>query len=352
MCPDVDNLVVTFLIGDKAHAIFTADALNLLITLTNEFFLLFGNNDITKVEGQTTFVCQTVTKVFDTIEELAGTSHTYSLDNVGNDATKSLFRDYVIEEAYLLGDDLISNDTTNRGLYHALAKGSILKLVVDHHKYWSMYIDALFIVCNDGFLGTIELQTCTLCARTKLGDIVQTEHHVLRRNGDRCTVGRVQNIVRLKHQNLSLKDCLIAQRQMHSHLVAVEVGIERRTSQRMKLNCLTLNHLWLESLNTETVKCRSTVQQNGVTLHDELEDIPNDWILTVNNLLGTLHGLNNTALNEFTDNEGFVKFCCHEFGKTALAHLQLRTNNNNRTCRIVNALTQQVLTEAALLTLQ
>ena len=39
MCPDVDNLVVAFLIGDKAHAIFTADALNLLITLTNEFFL-------------------------------------------------------------------------------------------------------------------------------------------------------------------------------------------------------------------------------------------------------------------------------------------------------------------------
>ena len=65
-----------------------------------------------------------------------------------------------------------------------------------------------------------------------------------------------------------------------------------------------------------------------------------------------MHGLDNAALDELADDERLVKLGCHQFGQTALAHLQLRTNDDNRTGRIVNTLTEQVLTEAALLTLQ
>ena len=112
-----------------------------------------------------------------------------------------------------------------------------------------MHIDTLLVVCDDGLFGTIELQASALCSGTKLGDVVQTEHHVLRRNGDRCAVGRIQNVMRLEHQDLSLEDCLVAQGKMHSHLVAVEVGIERRTSEGMQLDCLAFDHLWLEGLD-------------------------------------------------------------------------------------------------------
>ena len=73
---------------------------------------------------------------------------------------------------------------------------------------------------------------------------------------------------------------------MYSHLVTVEVGVESGTSQRVQLNGLTLNHLGLECLDTQTVQCRSTVQQNGVTLHYIFQNIPYYRILAVYNLLG------------------------------------------------------------------
>ena len=105
---------------------------------------------------------------------------------------------------------------------------------------------------------------------------------------------------------------------MYGHLVTVEVGVERSTCKRMKLDCLALNHLRLECLNTQTVKCRRTVQKNRVTLHYMLQNIPNDWLATVNNLLCRLYSLNDTALYELANDKWLVKFGCHKLGKTAI----------------------------------
>ena len=135
-------------------------------------------------------------------------------------------------------------------------------------------------------------------------------------------------------------------------MVTVEVSVEGRTCQRVQLDSLSFNHLGLEGLDTQAVQCRGTVQQNWMSLHDMLQDIPDNGFLAVYNLLGTLHRLHNAALNELTDNKRLVKLSGHQFGNTALAHTQFGTNDDNRTGRIVNTLTQQVLTETSLLTLQ
>ncbi len=155
-----------------------------------------------------------------------------------------------------------------------------------------------------------------------------------------------------EHQHLSLEDSLVAKRKVHSHLVAVEVGIECRTCQRMQLDSLALDHLGLEGLDAETVKRRSTVEQHGVTLHHIFEDIPYHRFLAVNDLLGALHSLHDAALDELADHERLVELSSHVLGDAALVHLQLGTYNDHRTCRVVDALTEQVLTEAALLALE
>ena len=132
----------------------------------------------------------------------------------------------------------------------------------------------------------------------------------------------------LKHQHLCLQHSLITQWEVNSHLVTIEVCIERCTCQWMQLNSFTFNKFRLERLNTKTVKCRGTVQHNWVTLHYILKDIPNYRLTTVYNLLSTLYSLYNTALNELTNNEWLVKLCCHQLRQTALTHLQLWTNDN------------------------
>ena len=115
---------------------------------------------------------------------------------------------------------------------------------------------------------------------------------------------------------------------MYGHLVTVEVGVERGTCQGVQLDSLTLDHLGLEGLNTQTVQCRRTVQQYGVTLHYIFQNIPDDGILAVNNLLGALDSLDYTALDELTDNEWLVQLGCHQLRQTAFAHLQLGTYND------------------------
>ena len=89
-----------------------------------------------------------------------------------------------------------------------------------------------------------------------------------------------------------------------------------------------------------------------MTLHHVLQDIPDNRFATVNNLLGTLNSLYDTTLYQLTDDEWFVKLSSHQLRKTALTHLQLRTYDDYGTCRVVNTLTEEVLTETTLLTLQ
>ena len=195
MCPGINNLVVTLLIGDESHSVLRRDTFNLVITLLDECFFLLRNDNITQVEGQSAFISQTITEVLDTIEELAGTCYTHCLDDVGDDAAQSLLGDNVIEVTYLNGNDLVGNHTTYRSLHHALADGTVLELVVNNHMNRCMHIHTILIVGNDSLLGTIELETSTLGSGTKLGDVVQAKHHILRGNSDRSTVGRIKNIV-------------------------------------------------------------------------------------------------------------------------------------------------------------
>ena len=214
-----------------------------------------------------------------------------------------------------------------------------------------MKITSALVTSNQCLFRTIECQALTLCTWTNLSNIVKTKHHILRRNGDRRTISWVENVMTLKHQDLSLQNSLITQWKVNSHLVTIEVGVERCTCQWMQLNSLTLNHLRLECLDTESVKRRGTVQHNRMTLHYILKNIPDNWLATINNLLGTFYSLYDTTLYQLTDDKWFVKLCSHQFWKTTLTHLQLWTYNDYRTGRIVNTLTQQVLTETTLLTL-
>ena len=89
-----------------------------------------------------------------------------------------------------------------------------------------------------------------------------------------------------------------------------------------------------------------------MAFHDIFQNIPNDRLTTINYLLGTLHRLYNATFDKFTDDKRLVQLGSHQLRQTAFAHLQLRTNNDNRTGRIVYALTQKVLTEAPLLSFQ
>ena len=351
--PGIDNLVVALVVGNETHVVVVHNLLNLGITFGYQRLLFRRNEHVAQVERQTALEGHVVTQVLDVVEELGRTGYTAYLNNPTDDVAQRFLRENLVDVADLLGYVLVHQYTAYRCILdHVLDDVAIFVDVFHYHRYGSVQRHLTFVVGNLGLFGTVEFQALAQRTGTQFGDVVQTQYHVLRRHGDRRTVGRVQNVVSTQHQQLGFEDSLVAERQVHGHLVTVEVGVECRTCQRVQLDSLTLDHLGLEGLDTQTVQRRGTVQQHGVTLHHVFEDIPYNGLLAIHNLLGRFHGLDNTALNELADNEGFIKFGRHVLGQTAFMHLQLRTYNDNRTGRVVDTFTEQILTETTLFTFQ
>ena len=81
------------------------------------------------------------------------------------------------------------------------------------------------------------------------GEIVEAEHDILSRRGQRGAIGRREDIVRRPQQNPSLQLCLERQRHMDRHLVSVEVGVEGGADEGMDLDGLSLHQHGLEGLD-------------------------------------------------------------------------------------------------------
>ena len=139
---------------------------------------------------------------------------------------------------------------------------------------------------------------------------------------------------------------------MNCHLVAVEVGVECGTYQRMQADRTAFYEYRLKRLNAQTVQGRCTVQHNRMTLDDALEHVPYLGLCALYHLLGRLDVLCGAVLNQLLHNERLEQLECHFLRQTALIDLQVRAYDDNRTAGVVNSLAEQVLTETALLALQ
>ena len=88
-----------------------------------------------------------------------------------------------------------------------------------------------------------------------------------------------QHVVRGQHQRARFHLRLERQRHVHGHLVAVEVGVERRADQRVQLDRLAFDQHRLERLDAEAVQRRRAVQHHRVLADHLFEDVPHDRLL-------------------------------------------------------------------------
>src|SRR6185312_3282942 len=168
-----------------------------------------------------------------------------------------------------------------------------------------------------------QLAELALRERAVARHVVQAEDDVLRRDDDRLTVRGAQDVVGRHHEDARFHLRLDRQRHVHRHLIAVEVGVERRADERVHLDRLALDQHRLERLDAETVQRRSAVQQNRVLLDDVFEDVPHLGTLLLDELLGALDRGDQAALFELVVDERLEQLERHLLRQAALVQLEL-----------------------------
>ncbi len=139
---------------------------------------------------------------------------------------------------------------------------------------------------------------------------------------------------------------------MNRHLVTVEICIERRTDQRMKLNRLTLDKNRLKRLDTQTVKCRRAVQKHWIFFYDLIKGVPNFRDFLFDHFFGTFNGRNQAFLLKSIVNKRFKELERHLLRQTALVKSQFRSHRDNGSSGVIHTLAQKILSKTSLLPFQ
>ena len=155
------------------------------------------------------------------------------------------------------------------------------------------------------------------------------------------------------HQHPRLDLRLDRERHVHGHLVAVEVGVERRADERVEPDRLALDQHRLERLDAQAVQRRRAVEQHRVVLDDLFEDVPDLRPLLAPPSSWRLDRVDvGRCSSSLLDDERLEQLERHLLRQAALVQLQLGPDDDDRTARVVDALAEQVLAEPALLALE
>ena len=365
-CPDLDNGLRTLGITEFTSVVILHDGIDLLLRLCNVFFLLFRNNGIEYGNGDTGTGGIAVSLILYLIENIGGNVGAVDIDASFDDFAEVLLINKEVNlhshhgggifgisghEAEILRNGTVEDDLTERGADKS-GIGFTVDLSRETNLDGGVKSHITLVIRHNGFVFILEYMTGADLIFTNGGEVVGTEHHVLRGNGNGLTVGGLQQVVGGKHKEACLCLRLGGKRNVNSHLVAVEVGVEGGTYQRMQLDGSAFYEDGFECLNTQTVKRGSTVQHNGVILDNGFQSVPNigggfiDHFSRILNILGYI------KLHKSLHYKGLEKLKSHFLGKTALIDLQFGADNDNGTAGIVNTLTEKVLTETSLLTLE
>ena len=313
--PDLHHLLVTLVVGHKAHLVLVFDVHHHLLGSGDQLVLLGRNGHIRDGNGDGGDSGVMVAGGLDGVQHLGSHGETVLVDGAVHDLAQLLLAagegDLVVadvlgitavHEAQILRNVLVEDDPAGGAGHHA-GNAFAVDLQRPAHQNGAVGTDGPVIVGHEGFVlagvhvnrlegsgllallqsgvGCQELVRVhnALCGQVRVtgiltpdglgadlvlahavhGQVVGAQHHILGRNGDGAAVLRTQQVVGREHQDPGLRLSLGGQRHMNSHLVAVEVGVERGAVQGVQLQSAAVHQHRLEGLNAQTVQGRCTV---------------------------------------------------------------------------------------------
>ncbi len=352
--PELDDLLVALVLGDEAALELAVDLEHALVRGGEQRALVLGYDDVPQPDGHPTARRVVEADRLDAVHEVGGLVRPEQAVALVDEPLELAADHDPIAVAHLVGQDLIEDDPTDRRLAacrHERGRGLVpgqdlgLDRLVEG--------DRPELIGQDR-LGLVTEEALRLLRRTGRihGQVVAAQDHVLGRRHDRRAVGRREQIRGREHHRPRLLTGRRRKRYVDGHLVAVEVGVERRAHERMDLDGRALDEHRHECLDAQTMQRRGAVQQDRMILDDLLEDVPDLGPDALDDALGALDVVGEALLDELAHDERLEQLERHLLGQPALVELELRADDDDRTARIVHALAEQVLTEPALLALE
>ena len=353
--PESDDLVVALVLGDKTAVVLALDLVDDLLRIADDDFLLRRHDDVGDGDRHAGDAGVMVAEVLDTVDDFCRLRGAKVVIAVGNEFAKLFLvhEDAELPLAILLvlmvvaqlrRQDLVEDHAAEGRADEAVALDAAADL--------RLQFEVVLLISEQCLGDARDDHAFALGARLEDRQVVGTENHILRRDDDWLAVLRCEDVVGCEHQDARLGLCLCRQRQMDSHLVTIEVGVVSRAGQRMQLQGMALGENRLEGLDAEAVQRRCTVQEHRMLLDDVLEDIPDFWTRALHHALCALDVVRSARSDELLHDERLEELECHDLRQAALVQLELRADDDNGTARVVDALAEQVLTEAALLALE
>ena len=375
--PCVDDLVVPLPIGDVPAGVRLLEPCDLLAGLLDDLRLFFGHLQVRDTHTDPAHGRVAEAEVLEVVEEFGRLGQPDRREGVEDEVVQFPLSEGLIQEPQFLGNDGVEEHAAGGSAQPLAGNLPVLARVLGNpvptraselqalgfhaHLHLSVRREAghSLVELVQSFLSTgpvVLVRLEVVRHNLEIGDlqggfgqVVASDHHVLRRSHDGPPVGGEQNVVAREHQHACLQLSLERKRHVDRHLVPIEVGVERRTHERMDAYRFPFHEDRLESLNSQPVEGGRPVQQNRVILDDVLEDLVNFRIVPFDDLLRPLDGLGLSPLLQLMDDERLEELHGHRLGKAALVQLELGTHHDDRAARVVDALPEQVLAEAPLL---
>ncbi len=139
---------------------------------------------------------------------------------------------------------------------------------------------------------------------------------------------------------------------MHRHLVAVKVGVEGGTNQRVELYSASLDEHRLKRLYRKAMEGGRAVEQDRMLFDNSLKRVPNRGVDALHFLFRVFDVGRFLGFDQPFHDKRLKQLKSHFFRQAALIYLKLGADNDNRTARVVNTFTEQVLAETSLFAAQ
>ena len=347
--PDTHFLLTTLLVSDDAAAELVLHLFGFVFVTLENLGLVGGGFDVVDRERQTALAGVAIAQRLDAVEckgdNCLGKVITQAFHDFGQRRLTEGFIDMAEASNVAIWQRFFENQTAWCGVQRLGDGGAVPN---DRRVQRDVVVVERIDELGHRAIGT----TLAFSSVDLLGEVIATDDEVLVRRHDWTTRRWRQQVVGRQHEHACFGLGLNRQRQVHCHLVAVEVSVERGAHEWVQVNGFAFHQLWLECLNAQTVQGWCTVEQHGVFFNDFFEHIPHERVATLDHALGALDVLGQTTIIQLAHHEWLEQLERHQLRQTTLVQTQCWAGDDNRAAGIVDTLAEQVLAETALLALQ